>query len=187
MKVAILGGAFDPIHNGHVELSKCVLDTQKFDQIWIMPCNQHMYAKDMVSTEDRLKMCQLAIDDDRIMISDYEIKNNLSGPSFNLITSLNKTYNHDFSLIIGQDNAETIDKWYKYQALLEMVRFVVIPRKGYTQTTDWYDYYPHMYLNVDIPEMSSTLIRKKIKCGESVKGLIPHNVEEHILSKQLYK
>jgi nicotinate-nucleotide adenylyltransferase len=168
-KVAILGGAFNPITIGHIQLAQTVLNTSgEFDEVWLMPAYNHMYNKEMVSTEHRLKMCELASQiDGRIKVFDYEIRNELAGETFNFFKRLKKeeTLNerYNFSMIIGLDNANTFDKWVNYQELERMVRFVVVPRKGIERdiNVDWYLKEPHIFLNneSDVIEVSSTQVR----------------------------
>lgn len=205
-KVAILGGAFNPITKGHIQLAQFVLNTSgEFDEVWLMPAYHHMYNKEMESAENRLKMCELAIRiDGRIKVFDYEIRHQLAGETFNLFKrlrqeeELNKKYN--FSMIIGIDNANTFDKWVNYTELERMVRFVVVPRKGYErdEKVDWYLQKPHIFLNkeVEIIEVSSTLVREKLKefyvnhMSGDITSLYPYiNMEvlEYIISKKLYK
>jgi len=77
-KVAILGGAFNPITIGHIQLAQFVLNTSgEFDEVWIMPANNHMAGKEMESPEHRYKMCEHAAQvDGRIKVFNYEIKTN---------------------------------------------------------------------------------------------------------------
>jgi nicotinate-nucleotide adenylyltransferase len=205
-KVAILGGAFNPITKGHIQLAQFVLNTSgEFDEVWLMPAYHHMYNKEMMSPEDRLEMCKIASRvDGRIKVFDYEIRNKLAGETFNLFKrlrleeELNNKYN--FSMIIGIDNANSFDKWVNYQELERMVRFVVVPRKGFVrdEKVDWYLQKPHIFLNreTDIMEVSSTLIREKMgkfyenhNSGDikEVEPFINIEVLEYILAKKLYK
>jgi len=80
LKVALLGGAFDPPTLGHIAVAKLVLDaTNEFDEVWLTPCFKHMYNKQMSSAADRLTMCKIAAQGDgRIKTFDYEIKNQLA-------------------------------------------------------------------------------------------------------------
>ncbi len=205
-KVAILGGAFNPITKGHIQLAQFVLNTSgEFDEVWLMPAYKHMYNKEMESAEDRLKMCNIAARvDGRIKVFDFEIRNQLAGETFNLFKrlrqeeELNKKYN--FSMIIGVDNANTFDKWVNYTELERMVRFVVVPRKGYerNEKVDWYLQKPHIFLNKesDIIEVSSTMVRDKMNGfydnhisgdTEELKSYLNIEVLEYILSRKLYK
>lgn len=196
IKVAILGGAFDPIHNGHIALAQHVLNTSKtFDEVWVLPCFQHMYGKKMASTQDRYQMCQLASQvDGRIRVCDYEITHQLGGETFYLVQKLladaSMTDKYDFSVIIGQDNANSFDKWVNYEHLERMIRFVVVPRKGVQPIENaWYMKKPHIYLcgETDIPELSSTVIRNKLVADDNVADLLNPKVVAYIKDHHLYK
>ena len=199
INVAVLGGAFDPITTGHVKLAQFVLNSSKtFDEVWIMPCFNHMYNKSMASAYDRLEMCKLAVAiDGRIQVSDYEIKNALRGETYHLVKRLlNEDYaknRYDFSFIIGLDNANTFNKWVNYEELERMCRFVVVPRKGIVrdESVNWYLKPPHIYLSPDndIPEISSTEIRAWIKDPKEPISDVPFldkNVLNYIVKNRLY-
>ena len=199
INVAVLGGAFDPITTGHVKLAQFVLNSSKtFDEIWIMPCFNHMYNKSMASAYDRLEMCKLAVAiDGRIQVSDYEIKNALRGETYHLVKRLlNEDFaknRYDFSFIIGLDNANTFNKWVNYEELERMCRFVVVPRKGIVrdESANWYLKQPHIYLSPDndIPEISSTEIRTWLKDPKDPISDVPFldkNVLNYIINNRLY-
>lgn len=207
INVAILGGTFNPIHNSHIDVAKFVLNTSKqFDEVWLMPAYKHMYNKEMVSSKHRLEMCKLASKvDGRIKVFDYEIRNQLSGETYNLVkrlkTETELTEKYKFSMIIGLDNANTFDKWVNYEELERLMSFVVIPRKGYTrdEKVDWYLKYPHIYLNDEnkIVETSSTEVRDKLYhfyndkqehkyCYDDFLKLLNKDVLDYILEHELY-
>ena len=174
LKVALLGGAFDPIHVGHIQLAKFVLDTsQTFDEVWLVPCYEHMFAKEMIAAEHRLAMCEFAAaEDGRIRVCDYEIKNKLRGETYHFVKRLlEEDFAKDecnFSLIIGQDNANGFESWVNYELLEKMIRFVVVPRKGteVDPEVQWYFKQPHIYLAGDdspIADISSTNVRQIFK------------------------
>lgn len=175
VKVAILGGAFDPPTLGHIAIAKFVLDSSKtFDEVWLMPCAKHMYNKKMAPAEHRLEMCRLAASvDPRIKTFDYEIKHNLRGETYNLVKRLQNEdfakHEYDFSIIIGMDNANTFDKWVNAKELERMIRFVVVSRQGIprNEKVDWYLKSPHIYMvaETNIPETSSTEARDIMKKG----------------------
>ena len=180
-KVALLGGAFDPPHIGHIRIAEFVLNTSKtFDEVWIAPCARHMYGKQMEDAEHRLKMCELATrHDGRIKVFDYEIQNELAGETYHFVKRLLEEpyakHKYDFSIIIGQDNANTFDKWVNYEDLVKMIRFVVVSRSGTDRdpAVDWYLDPPHIYLygGDEIPNISSTDIRLWLCEGEDLPGL----------------
>jgi nicotinate-nucleotide adenylyltransferase len=171
--VAILGGSFNPIHIGHMQVAKLVLDTSDiFDEIWLTPCANHVFHKALAPAEHRLIMCQLAsMDDGRIKVFDYEIKNNLRGDTYGMVKRLLKTDTAknevDFSFVIGLDNANCFDKWINYKELEGLIRFVVVPRAGEKKkhSVNWYMKPPHIYLKPDRPliDLSSTTVRMNLQ------------------------
>lgn len=205
-KCALLGGAFDPVHDGHIKLAQFVLNTSKtFDEVWLVPANRHMYGKEMAPAAARVEMCELAVEvDRRIKVFPYEIQKDLSGETYHFATRLlEEQYakdEYDFSMIIGQDNANTFADWVNYEHLEKMMRFIVVSRQGEEpNNADWYLKPPHIYLKAEtaIPEISSTLCRMEIgnieylqdQCGcdlESVKHMNP-KVIEYIKERGLYK
>ena len=207
-KICILGGAFNPVTLGHIEVAKYVLNTSRtFDEVHLMPCYNHMYGKDMASSNDRLEMCRIASKaDGRIKVSDYEIKHKLSGETYYLVRRLFKdeeiTDKYDFSFIIGLDNALTFDKWVNYEHLERMVRFVVVPRKGVKDDPKitWFRKNPHIWIPFDDrgkivmsdKECSSTKIRNLIRSSdqnmknEELKSIIDKDVLQYIKEKKLY-
>ena len=200
--IAILGLSANPITIGHIQIAQFVLNTSgEFDEVWLMPANNHMYNKQMESPADRLTMCEIAAQvDGRIKVFDYEIRNELAGETFNFFKrlktehELNERYN--FSMIIGLDNANTFDKWVNYEELERMTRFVVVPRKGIERDidTDWYLKEPHIFLNseTDISDVSSTQVRSVLERDgvakyKSLEGLLDPEVTRYIYNTKLYK
>lgn len=195
VNVAIFGGAFDPVHNGHIAAAKFVLNTSKtFDEVWLMPANRHMLGKKMTNVEDRIKMCELAAaGDGRIKVSRYEVENDLAGETYHAMTKLmNEDYakdQYDFSVIIGQDNANSFDKWVNYDLLERLCRFVVVSRIGEEPNdADWYRKPPHIYLKAEdeIPGWSSSMIRGGILCGNDPSPFLDPAVRDYIKENGLY-
>jgi nicotinate-nucleotide adenylyltransferase len=198
-QVAILGGAFAPITIGHIQVAKYVLDTSKvFDEVHLMPCYGHMYGKNMISAEHRLEMCRIAAKvDARIKVFDYEIKHQLKGETYQTVKMLQDEeyakHTYSYSWIIGMDNANSFDKWVNYEYLEKMIRFVVVPRKGYNFNPEvqWYLKPPHIFLgqtNTPIGEISSTQFREAYKAGrfEEARNFVGNEVFEYIQANKLY-
>lgn len=183
-KVAVLGGAFDPITKGHIETAQFVLDiSKKFDEVWLMPCHSHMNGKEMAPAEHRLEMCRIASRmDGRIHVSDYEVKHQLSGESYKLAKRLLAAdsefeANYSFSFVIGQDNANTFHNWVNFEELERLIPFVVVPRVGTAPdfSNPWYLKPPHIYLvgEREMKECSSTEVRMHYA---RITGSIPQTV-----------
>jgi nicotinate-nucleotide adenylyltransferase len=198
-QVAILGGAFNPVTNGHIQTAKFILNSSKtFDEVWLMPCYGHMHGKQMATPEQRLLMCQMAAQvDARIKVFDFEIQNKLQGETYQTVKLLQETEmakdKYNFSMVIGMDNAKTFDRWVNYEHLEKLIRFVVVPRKGYEfdPTITWFLKAPHIYIAEDNPidEISSTQIRNWVHEDKQTllaKYLHP-NVFEYIENNKLYE
>ena len=194
--VAILGGAFDPPHNGHVQLAQFVLDNSgEIDEVWLMPPASHMYGKEMATAEDRLEMCRLAAAKDRrIKVFDYEVKNKLGGETYfffkRLLNEGELNDKYDFSMIIGLDNANSFDKWVNYKELERMARFIVVPRKGVEKKpgVNWYMKQPHIFMDeANLMEVSSTQIRTMIKNDDpEITKFLDPKVYDYIKQHHLY-
>lgn len=199
-KVAILGLAANPIHKGHIQLAQFVLNASKeFDEVWLMPSNNHLLKSDMVSAEHRLKMCKIAARvDNRIKVFDYEIRNKLKGETYYFFKRLAEekelTETHQFAMIIGLDNANSFDKWVNYEELERLAQFVVVPRVGIKRdiNVDWYLQKPHIFLNTEtnIIEASSTFVRTLLNSDSNIfdiENYLDPNVHQYILDNKLYQ
>jgi len=198
-EIALLGGAFDPVTRGHIQIGEYVLDQCKiFDEVWLMPCFSHIYNKQMTNTVHRQTMCEIATSKYKLIKTfDYEIKNRISRETYFIIQHLLKENfsleNFNYSLIIGQDNANTFHHWIHYDLLRELIRFVVVPRKGIAvdKKITWYLQSPHIYLTNDSPvmEVSSSMVRNLIKQKNfsKVKNYLDPDILDYILMHDLYQ
>lgn len=186
-QIAILGGAFNPVTNGHILTAQYILDNSRtFDEVWLMPCYAHMFNKEMESAEKRKALLELAAKvDRRIRVFDYEIKHQLAGETYATVKKLladgNYTHNYDFSIAIGMDNALTFENWVNYADLERSIRFVVVPRQGYAFRPGWFLRPPHIYLHGDapIPAIASTDIRKW--AAEQNMEMLAKNLDPNVL------
>ena len=139
MKIGIYGGSFNPIHFGHTGLAQWVVRNTDLDEVWLMisPNNPLKDASILADEQKRLAAAKEAIGDGRlasgkrIIVSDFEFT--LPRPNYtaNTLRELQKQYpQHEFTLIIGEDNLEIFLKWREYTYLLENFRILVYPRKG---------------------------------------------------------
>ena len=143
MKVGIYGGSFNPIHFGHTGLAKWVLEHTDLDEVWLMvsPNNPLKDKSILADEQERLTAVKEAIGDGilaigdeakgkRIWVSDFEF--HLPRPTYtaNTLRALAKDYpEHEFTLIIGEDNLQIFDQWREYQYILDNYRVFVYPRR----------------------------------------------------------
>lgn len=172
IRVAIYGGAFNPVTNGHVEVAKMILNSSKqIDTVWFLPAYQHLHNKQMEDSEHRVEMLNKALCDPRMEVFDYEIQHKFKGETYHFVKHLlsDPKYKdqYEFYFVIGQDNADTFDRWVNFEHLERMIPFIVVPRPGYKRDTSvtWYLKQPHIYLADECPlvNISSTEIRNWIK------------------------
>lgn len=196
--IAILGGAFNPIHLGHIQLAQFVLNAAKiYDEVWLMPAYNHKDGKEMVSPEHRLAMCELAAKvDKRIKVFDYEIQNKLAGETYYFIKKLKTEKQllekYRFAMILGIDNANNFDTWVNFEELEKMAKFIVVKRKGVERNydVDWYLQKPHVFLNCETPiiDVSSTQIREMITNTNfhGIDQYMDENVLKYIKENNIY-
>lgn len=143
MKIGIYGGSFNPIHFGHIGLAKWVTEHTDLDQVWLMvsPNNPLKDKAILADEQERLDAAKEAIrkteneklkteNGKQILVSDFEF--HLPRPTYtaNTLRALAKAYpEHEFTLIIGEDNLNIFNKWREYQYILDNYRMFVYPRR----------------------------------------------------------
>ena len=186
MKVGLYGGSFNPIHNGHVGLVKAVLEKKLVDKVLIIPCGNHAFGKNLVSSDDRMEMIERVFDDDSKVEIDYsEIISRETSSTYKTVMNLKKDSDDDFYWICGSDIFSEFEKWDHYQELAREVKFIVQYRgKSYPPEGSEIRIAEFMY--EDLGSASSTMIREMIKNGEDISHLVPDRVNEYIGENGLY-
>lgn len=175
IKTGIFGGSFNPIHNGHISLARQLMERAGLDEVWLMvsPQNPLKQASDLLSDEARLQMARLAVEHEPgIIASDYEM--HLPRPSYtwNTLQALSADYpDREFVLMIGGDNWELFDRWYRADDIKKNYPIVV-----YTRTPG----------DEGFIDISSTDIRQRIREGRSIRRLVPRAVAEVIKKNGYY-
>lgn len=150
-----------------------------------MPCYKSLTGKNLTESIHRLNMCKLAIsniNDNRVKIFDFEIKNKLTGSSIEIMMSIYKKYpKNNFYFVMGMYEANSLSKWNNYKQILKVVNFCVIPRFGYKSETDWYKKNPHLFINIELKNISSTQWK-----NSKNKNMIDSKVLEYIKINNLY-
>jgi len=184
-KVGILGGTFDPPHLGHLLIAEQVKEAFSLEEVWFIPANEPPH-KEKASTRayHRLNMLQLALKDNpAFKISRIEIDRKGKSYTIDTVKELLRKYpTIDFYFIIGQDMVEYLPHWYKIDELIQLITFVGVGRPGYPLETP----YPVLPLHMPMIDISSTLLRERMKNNQTVKYLIPSSVDRYIKEKGLY-
>jgi nicotinate-nucleotide adenylyltransferase len=190
IRVGILGGTFDPIHNGHLEAADAARRELTLDRIMLLPARTppHRSSEPRASAFHRFAMAALAATTKPGMeVSDLELHRD--GPSYTSIT-LQQLHAEGYKpsqlfFILGADAFAEIATWHDYPRLLDFSNFVVVSRPGIapSQVTSG----PRMFfVAADTPDVSSTEIRRRVSAAESIDGLVPSIVADHIRRHRLY-
>lgn len=188
MKIGLYFGSFNPIHVGHLIIAQTLFQRGGLDQVWFVVSPQNPFKKQesLAHEHDRLRMVELAIDDNfQFRASDVEFR--MPRPSYTIdtLTYLSDKYpQHQFSLFLGSDNLSHFPRWKNHQAILDNYPILVYPRPGEVKTLD----HPGIsYLEAPLLDISATFIRQSIQEGLSVRYLLPERVEQYIVDKKLYE
>lgn len=188
MHVGLFFGSFNPIHNGHICIGEFMHTHYSMDEIWyvLSPQNPLKEKKNLLHESQRLQMLEAAIKPYHYMkVSIIEF--DLPKPSYTYFTlrELLKTHSGiSFSLIMGNDAMENIDKWKNYTEILENYTIYLYPRKDCKLMIDRSNI---IQTKAPIKTISSSEIRDKIQKGESVQTLLPNTVFNIIQSEKYYR
>ena len=186
-RTAILGGSFDPVHNGHLHIARQVLYWSRISQVLFVPNGSHHFKKGMVraSFNDRFELVKRAIaSEPRFAISDIDRSG--SGYTADFMQELMRENPLErYAFIIGSDNLPTLRKWYNFKWLAQNVHFLLLPRPDFAIDLNLISNLKASILPIELNSVSSTQIRQRIDIGDSISGLVPTNLEEKIIA--LYK
>jgi len=198
MKVGILGGTFNPIHNGHLYMGKCALDELGLDKILFIPTGVS-YLKDqnqILPKEVRFHMVSLCCESDaRMEVSDIEINRDGNTYTYETLLALKEMHpDWDMYFIIGADTAYMIESWIKPEIIMKLASLIILYRQGQS-LEDLFSQCKHLeekyrakciLLKSQAINVSSTEIREKLKVGEDVSKLLPEVLYKFILDNHYY-
>ncbi|XMO88112.1 nicotinate (nicotinamide) nucleotide adenylyltransferase [Algibacter sp. AS12] len=192
MKIGLYFGSFNPIHIGHLVIANHMAEYSDLDQVWfvITPHNPFKKKSSLLDNYQRLEMVYEATKDyDKLKASDIEFSLPQPNYTVNTLAHLQEKYpDHDFSLIMGEDNLNSFHKWKNYEVILENHHIYVYPRISNTTVDNQFNGHKKIH-HVDAPimQLSSTFIRKAIKDGKNIKPMLPKNVWEYLDEMNFYR
>lgn len=196
MKTGIFGGAFNPVHNGHLHLVKSYIDLLGLDRVLLIPTSvpPHKTADGLIAGEHRINMLRLATEgDSRFEVSDIEFRRGGNSYTYDTLCALRDIYpNDEFYLIVGSDQYLYFDKWYKATDIASSVTLCAAARENnkYEKMLEFKaqnDFLKSSIITqLDVIEASSTDVRNRVKNGESIAHLVPTAVEKYIRDNKLY-
>ncbi|WP_438311069.1 nicotinate-nucleotide adenylyltransferase [Sporosarcina sp. FA9] len=186
-KIGILGGTFNPPHIGHLIIANEVRHALGLDEVRLMPTATppHKASTDDVTTVQRLRMVELAIDGiDGLKVSPFELERggvSYTYDSMKVLTEQDPMA--QFFFIIGGDMIDALPTWYRIDDLVKLVQFVGVNRPGYKGLSE----YPVELLDTPQVYLSSSMIRQRFTEGKTVQFLMPKSVEVYIRQEGLYE
>ena len=202
MTLGILGGTFDPVHNGHLAAADAAQQALQLDAVTLIPSHIPPHRHDPVGAtgEQRYEMAALAAAG-RPGWSASRVEVDRKGPSYtyDTLVELDQTISagSQFFFILGADAFAEIATWYRYPAVLDLAHFVVVSRPGITldslreRVPSAFSRRPSATTRVILveaatPDISSTDIRRRVRAGEPLDGLVPDPVAAYIRQHRLY-
>jgi nicotinate-nucleotide adenylyltransferase len=184
MRIAILGGSFNPIHIGHLALANYLCEYDYADELWFLvsPQNPLKVGDTLWDDELRLRLVRRAIEGyPRFRVCDVEFA--LPRPSYTIDTlaHLRRAYpQHTFTLVIGSDNWQKFPAWRSHETLIAEYPILVYPRRGYDVDASLL---PPTVVLVDAPliDVSSTFVRRALGEGKDIRYFL-HPSTKLILS-----
>lgn len=197
MRAALFGGTFDPIHVGHIALARALADKLDLSRVLLMPTAQppHKLKDGMASGEDRAAMCRLAAQEDaRLEVSDLELRRGGASFTADTLDALAEQYpDAEWYLLTGADMFLTLGTWFRFSDIAKRAVLCAVPRDDVTR--EQLEAYAAVLTqagarcvveDIAVPTVSSTELRRRLRCGEPTDGLLSPAVEAYIREHHLY-
>lgn len=187
MQIGLFFGSFNPIHNGHIQIARSVLERAICDEVWLVvsPQNPFKAGVDMLPEKVRYSLVEQVVEAEKGLRA-CNVELDMPKPSYTIDTLnvLEKLYpEHTFAILMGGDNMAKFDKWKSYQELASRFQLIAYPRPG----SEIPSFMPSNTIVIQAPlmEISSTLIREKVSKGQPISDLVPVSIQEVV--ENLYK
>ncbi|MBF0694531.1 MAG: nicotinate-nucleotide adenylyltransferase [Flavobacterium sp.] len=192
MKVGLYFGTFNPIHVGHLIIANHMAENSGLDQIWLVvtPHNPLKKKSSLLDDYIRLEMVFLATEEyPKLRPSDIEFKLPQPNYTVNTLAYLQEKHpTYEFSLIMGEDNLNSLPKWKNYDVLLENHSIFVYPRVFEKTEATQFQSHPNVhFIDAPVVEISSTFIRESIANGKNIRPMLPPEVFNYIDVNNIYR
>ena len=197
-RLGILGGTFNPPHNGHIYIAQQAKVLANLDKVLFVPCGNppHKAVEGEIDARARLEMTRLAIEDcEGFEICDIEVKSHNKSYTANTLNQLSKIY-PDWKLcfIVGGDSLDYMDKWYRPKTIFSLAEIIAVSRSGLDSkaANEKAQIYREKYdaqitlVEVEPIDISSSDIRDSLRLGKDVSPFINQKVLDYIKNCGIY-
>lgn len=194
MRIGIMGGTLDPVHNGHIQMAQAALERLKLDRVMLLPAGDPPHKAQPSLKSDRMEMARLAAQNiDGLFACGIEVLRD--GTTYTVDTLLElheKNPNSQWFYIIGADTLDVLDTWRNFQQVAKLCAFAVFGRADESACKARIHQLEDRYgaqiidMHMNIPNISSTEIRARIASGQSAQELLPKAVDAYIRENGLY-
>ena len=197
--IGIMGGTFNPVHNGHLLLCEKIREEFELDKILFMPAKNPPHKLDLsiICSEHRMMMTKIATRSNPFFeVSDIEMKRTGASYTVDTLSGLKELYGPEtqFALIIGADSMVQFHSWKDYRIIQSMAALLVAKRPETDSREldqcikDRLEEGGRIYLaKAEAMDYSSTEIRDRVARGQSIRYQVPEEVESYIYSNNLYR
>ena len=196
MNIALFGGAFNPVHNEHINLVKAAINSLNLDKVIVVPTrvSPHKTGKLSASEQHRLTACKLAFENvEKVIVSDYEIKSQGVSYSYKTCEHFKKLYpNDELIFIVGADMLEYFPKWKHPERILKSVTLAACAREDSLQFKTVKENFKKLFnaplydFNYVGKKVSSTEVRTLAALGEDISKFLPKAVENYLTENAVY-
>ncbi|MDB2679502.1 nicotinate (nicotinamide) nucleotide adenylyltransferase [Methylophilaceae bacterium] len=209
--IGLFGGAYDPIHNGHLMIANDLIKKLGLDEFIFIPTGISVTEKNLTPAKHRLQMINLALTNKKMKVSTFEVEESLDSKksfTFDTLKYFFKKNNAINFFIMGSDNFLQINTWKNWKKLLNYSHIILIDRKisklsliKHSEIKELYkqnvekDFYKlklkrHGYIYrhcMDYIDIASSEVRKKIRLSKDTNKILPEEIRAYITDNNLYK
>jgi len=188
-RLGVMGGTFDPIHNGHLVAASEVAAALNLDQVVFVPTGDPVHKPKVTGGEHRYLMTVIATAaNPRFLVSRVDIDREKPTYTVDTLNDLKNSYpDAELFFITGSDAIAQILAWKEVKKLWELAHFVAVSRPGHTLSLP--EIPADSVTSVEVPALaiSSTDCRNRVANGEPIWYLVPDGVVQYIAKHGLYK
>lgn len=196
IKTGIMGGTFNPVHNAHLFIAECAREQFGLETVWFMTSGNPPHKRDEKIIDARLRqeMVIRAIEDNPYFeVCSYEVDSERYSYTANTLENFSEMYpDREFYFIIGADSLEQMLTWYKPEVIAARCVILVFAREGSAELDALVKERANELCAdiriIDAPmlDISSSMVRERIRSDKSIRYIVPHSVEEYIRENHLY-